>query len=307
MSSSHTARAVLFPTAMSRIYFLAIAFLVVVLQPTSAAEMKKDYVRYVGDDKAGKLDTVVVSMKKGDIKLDLIGAVHIADKSYYSALSGLFKGYDSLLFELVDGQRLKEETEGKKTEPSDKEADPAFAILRGMMTNLASYFKFQYQTEGIDYHSANFVHADVSFEEFERLQAEKHETFFTLFQKAMRAQLAIGTDKNAEPKGGQLLLALLGDSSGLKVVMARSLASADALLNAIEGEDGTAILSERNKVALRVLEQQVAAGKKNLGIFYGAAHLPDMEDRLIKMGYERTGEKWMTAWDIQPRVQSAAK
>ena len=198
---------------------------------------------------------------------------------------------------------LKDEVEGKKEAPSAKDADPAFALLRGMMTSLSTYFKFQYQTEGIDYHTANFVHADVSLDEFQQLQDEKGESFFTLFQKAIRAQLAMGADKNAEPKGSQLLLALLGDSSGLKVAMARSLASADLLLEAIEGDDGTAILSGRNQVALKVFEKQVATGKKNLGIFYGAAHLPDMERRLIKMGYERTGETWIAAWDIKPRIQ----
>ena len=293
--------------AMSRYFFAAIASCTLVFSSAFAADTKNDYVRYVGDDKAGKLDTVVVSMKKGDIKLDLIGAVHIADKSYYSALTELFKGYDSLLFELVDGQNIKDEVEGKKHEASDKDADPAFKFLRGMMTSISSYFKFQYQTDGINYHTKNFVHADVSLDEFQQMQEEKGESFFTLFQKAIRAQLEIGTDKKAEPKGSQLLLALLGDSSGLKVAMARSLASADTLLDAIEGEDGTVILAGRNKVALKVLEKETAAGKKNLGIFYGAAHLPDLESRLVKMGYERTAEKWFTAWDIKPAVQPGAK
>ncbi len=285
---------------MRRILFAVVAAISLAAGSVHAADAKKDYVRYIGDDKTGKLETVVISMKKGDVKLDLIGAVHIGDKAYYSALSELFKGYESLLFELVDGQKLKEEVEGGKEDASDKETDPAFAFIRGMMTGLSTFFKFQYQTEGIDYHSKNFVHADVSLDEFQQMQDEKGESFFKLFQKALRAQMSIGVDKNAEPKGSQLLLALLGDSSGLKVAMARSLASADALLDAIEGEEGTVILSGRNKVALRVLEKEVAAGKKNLGLFYGAAHFADMEARLVKMGYERTGERWMTAWDIQP-------
>lgn len=283
-------------------FLAALASVAFAFSPAFGADAKRDYVRYQGDDKEGTLDTIVVSMKKGDVKVDLVGAVHIGDKAYYAELTELFKSYEVLLFELVDGQNIKEELEGKKNEPTDKEAAPAFTMLKGMMTSLSSYFKFQYQTDGIDYKTANFVHADVSMEEFEDMQAAKGESFFTLFQKSLRAQLATGTDKNAEPKGSQFLLALLGDSSGLKVAMARSLASADALLEALEGEDdGTVILSGRNVVALRVFEKQVAAGKKNLGIFYGAAHLPDMEARLVKMGYERTGEKWITAWDIKPR------
>ncbi|MEK0450267.1 MAG: hypothetical protein RL088_2535 [Verrucomicrobiota bacterium] len=293
---------------MRKIFYSAVSAFCIFASPLFAKdEAKSDYVRYQGDDKAGKLETIVVSMKKGDVKVDLIGAVHIADKAYYAELTELFKTYEVLLFELVDGQSIKEELEGKKDEVSAKDNDPAFKFLRGMMTSLSSYFNFQYQTDGIDYRTANFVHADVSMEQFQKMQKDKGESFFTLYQKAVRAQLELGTDKSMEPKGGQLLLALLGDSSGLKVVMARSLAGADKLLEKIEGDSGTVILTERNKVALGVLEKQLAAGKKNLGIFYGAAHLADMEARMVKMGFERTGEKWITAWDIKPRARQQPK
>ena len=39
-----------------------------------------------------------------------------------------------------------------------------------------------------------------------------------------------------------------------------------------------------------------------LGIFYGAAHLSEMESEMEKKGYHRTGERWMNAWDIKPRA-----
>ena len=52
-----------------------------------------------------------------------------------------------------------------------------------------------------------------------------------------------------------------------------------------------------------MLDREVAAGRKNLGIFYGAAHLAEMEKDLEKRGYQRTGERWITAWDIKPRTE----
>ena len=62
------------------------------------------------------------------------------------------------------------------------------------------------------------------------------------------------------------------------------------------------ILTDRNKVALGVLRKQLKGGKKNLAIFYGAAHLPDMEKRMIeKMGFERKGMRWVAAWDLPER------
>ena len=40
----------------------------------------------------------------------------------------------------------------------------------------------------------------------------------------------------------------------------------------------------------------------NLAIFYGAAHFPDMEKRMIeKMGFERKGVRWVTAWELPAR------
>jgi hypothetical protein len=102
-----------------------------------------------------------------------------------------------------------------------------------------------------------------------------------------------------------MLLALLGDSSGLKVAMARQLASADKLVAAMEKEDGgSVIITERNNRALAIFDHEVAKGRRNLGIFYGAAHLSMLEADLEKRGYHRTGERWLTAWDIKPRVDA---
>ena len=50
--------------------------------------------------------------------------------------------------------------------------------------------------------------------------------------------------------------------------------------------------------AMKVLKEQLEAGKKNIGIFYGAAHLRDMEERLKAMKFEREGSEWRVAWDM---------
>jgi len=294
-------------------------------KPHAAA--KREYVRYSGDDRRGTLQTVIVTMKKDAVQVELVGAVHVADPGYYRALTKLFTGYEELLFELVDGQKMKRDLEGgpdpvkpkaahaplkqgefppDEDEAPAKERSPAFKIIGTLMHGFGNYFHLQYQTDGIDYHTKNFVHADVSMDEFVRLQADKGESFVDLMRKAIEAQLEVGSDRNAEPKGSQLLLALLGDSSGLKVAMARQLASAGDVVTEMEKHDGgTVIITERNRKALSVLDREVAAGRTNLAIFYGAAHLSEMEKELEKKGYHRTGERWMTAWDIKPRADQS--
>lgn len=291
---------------------------------TGPEESGRDYVRYQGDNLRGKLETVVVTLKNGaGVKVDLIGAVHIADPSYYATLMRLFSGYQALLFELVDGQKLRESVEaspkpvrrtGKpllKAPPGSPSEDaepaghnnPAFGLLRMMMSGMGTYLRLQYQTDGIDYHTKNFVHADVSMDEFVRLQEEKGESFMKLFQKAIEAQMGRTATKEEEPTGGQLLLALLGDSSGIKITMARMLAKVETIGAELGFGPDSVIVGERNRVALEIFDREVKAGRNNLAIFYGAAHLPDMELRLEKRGFHRAGERWITAWDIKPRKE----
>jgi hypothetical protein len=235
----------------------------------------------------------------------------------------LFSGYQALLFELVDGQKLRESVEappkpvrrtGKpllKAPPGSPSDDaqpaghnnPAFGVLRMMMSGIGTYLRLQYQTDGIDYHTKNFVHADVSMDEFVRLQEEKGESFMKLFQKAIEAQIGRTATKEEEPTGGQLLLALLGDSSGIKITMARMLAKVETIGAELGFGPDSVIVGERNRVALEIFDREVKAGRNNLAIFYGAAHLPDMELRLEKRGFHREGERWITAWDIKPRKE----
>jgi hypothetical protein len=65
------------------------------------------------------------------------------------------------------------------------------------------------------------------------------------------------------------------------------------------GEQGSVIITERNKKALGVLKKQLADGKKRIGIFYGAGHLNDMDERLRKdFGLEPASITWVTAWNL---------
>jgi hypothetical protein len=71
-------------------------------------------------------------------------------------------------------------------------------------------------------------------------------------------------------------------------------------MQALEGPEGSTIITERNKVALKKLAEQIASGKKKIAIFYGAGHLGDMEKRLLSNEFElkRSGEDWLDAWNL---------
>ncbi len=78
---------------------------------------------------------------------------------------------------------------------------------------------------------------------------------------------------------------------------------------ALEGPEGSTLITERNKKALEVLGKKIDSGAKRLAIFYGAGHMPDMSQRLESdFGLQRKDEQWLTAWDLRSKSkQPAAK
>ena len=82
----------------------------------------------------------------------------------------------------------------------------------------------------------------------------------------------------------------------LKLEMMKNLGNGDDQITALAGDN--VIIGDRNAKCIKVLRKQVKKGRKNIGVFYGAAHNPDLEARLLKMGYAKAGQEWLTAWDV---------
>ncbi len=249
-----------------------------------------DFIRIDEDEKAARLQTAVTRYEKNGVTVELVGAVHIGDKKYYHQLNESFDQYDALLFEMVGGENL---VDGKIPE-NGGDHDLQTKVLRQMVDSMSRFLQLSSQMKEVDYSKQHFVHADLTLEQFARKQKEKGESIFSF---------ALAAAQNAENNGvkqpdlAKLLAALLsGNSNGIKLEMIKSLGHGDDQIAAIAGEN--VIIADRNAKCLEVLTRQLEAGKKKLGIFYGAAHFPDMEKRLLELKYKRTGQEWMTAWDV---------
>ena len=96
-------------------------------------------------------------------------------------------------------------------------------------------------------------------------------------------------------------------STELKRLIGREFDSMETLMAGMESGEGTVIVTERNRIALKVMNAQIAKGRKNLAIFYGAAHLPSMEKTLKEHGFKLIKTEWLKAWSLPPEtpVQSA--
>ena len=64
------------------------------------------------------------------------------------------------------------------------------------------------------------------------------------------------------------------------------------------------ILIDRNKVVMERLKEVLPTTEGSIAIFYGAAHMEDLQERLLEeLGYERSGGRWMRAWAIRPPLR----
>jgi len=270
------------------------------------------FIRFTEDATRGRLETSVTRYENTDgVAVDFVGAVHLADPTYYKGLNTLFKGYGVVLYEMVGGEQGGDPGGQAEAAPAD---DPTANLLRGAQMMITNLLKLQHQFAGINYKAKNFVHADLSWKKFRALQAEKGESFASLLQKAMQAELEVkGKDddggENADPSDLSTLMTLLGslqtgNTSDLKLLMARQFCHAEEVIGAFEGEEGSVIIAERNKVVLAAIAEQMKKGEKKIAVFYGAGHYPDMEKRLLEQGFKRTGHAWRTAWDI-PKQKAA--
>lgn len=264
-----------------------------------------DFVRYVEKVDSGadvdQLQTVVRSYRRGATEVDLVAVIHIADPEYYRTMNELLDSYEVVLYEMVGGPFQKRDLNAA-------EADPSMAGIKVLHNLMQNMLALEYQTEGIDYDKAHFVHADADWDEYSRLMASHNQSMATLFQRAMAISMSgksipgipNSNEGNNALLGGLLQAVTSGDSDGLKRIVAPMLSEAETFISMIEGEgdDGTVIISERNKIVMRSIGEQIQAGKKSIGVFYGAGHMPDLEGRLIEKGFQPVGYKWYNAWQI---------
>lgn len=278
-----------------------LAALAAMIFPGAYAEeetVAPDFVRVSDAEMGTRLETAVTRFEKEGVSVELLGAIHIADAAYYDALEERFTKFDALLFEGIGGSSPKPAAAAEAALP---EAEAAVARkpntldgLHRIYSTAAEWLELSYQMREIDYTKANFVHADLSAAEFRRLQDQRNESILKFLLK-----LAFVAEKpEHEPSTFGIIKALiLRDADGLKFELVHSMAMADEQMAALEGDN--VIVTDRNLKCLEVLDEQIAAGKTKLGIFYGAAHFPDMEKRLIETGWKKTGEEWLTAWDVK--------
>jgi len=271
---------------------------------THDAQEAARFIRFVdAGNGEGHLDTAIVTYggPQGQ-RVDLVAAVHVADRIYYEKLQQLFESYDAVLYEMV----------------KPKHAAPTPANTRGggllsfFQRKLKSVLDLEFQLDGIHYVQPNFVHADLDAATFAKLSKDRGESVVKLLLEAMvdhqSRQRHSGGDPEATPALGlgQLFAAFMSQDSSrlLKHLLAKQLHHVESALAGLSEGKGSVLLTERNKRCIEVLEERLRKGDRSLAVFYGGAHMPDLERRLLtKLGFKRLAQRWLTAWDIKKQPE----
>jgi hypothetical protein len=269
---------------------------------TNANSDRDRYVRVKYDDQGNPLalETSIVHLVPDGsdhpgLQVDLVSAVHIAEKGYYEELNKRFANYDVVLYELVapDGTVIPKGG-------GDPNRNPLSAIQNGVKDLL----ELEYQLAGIDYTKKNFVHADLSPEQFSKSMKEKGESFWSIFMHLMAAGMAQQSANPSKSNEFDILLALFDPDRALKLkrIMAEQFADLDTVMTAFNGPDGSTLITERNKAALKGLAKEIEAGHKKIAIFYGGGHMPDMEPRACAdFHLKRQSQEWLEAWNLRDK------
>ena len=228
-----------------------------------------------------------------DMHVDLISAVHIADKSYYQHLNKIFKNYDVVLYELVaeEGTRV-----------GTQKAGEGKSLLSTIQQGMKNVLGLTFQLEEVDYSSKNFVHADISADDFKNSMEEKGESFFSMFLNMWLVSMQQQATNPDAVSDMDLMVAMFSQNRerDLKIVAAKQFMQMDPVMDAIEGDEGSTIITARNLKALKVLRQEMEKGHKKIAIFYGAAHMQEMEKVLMtEFKFKPAQVDWVDAWDLK--------
>jgi hypothetical protein len=229
------------------------------------------------------------------VRVTLVSAIHVADHAYYAQIQEVLEAHDRILFEGV----------GRGSAESSPEGLSDLEFVDTLEHELRDLIGLEFQKDGIRYGGPKWRNADLTWPEVEKQLKEKNlelvpnfalaKTLAPLAMKLLQFEKSMISASGHEQEF----------QSQLKRVMGRFLARTDeifAMLSAgKEKWRDEVLVGSRNAAALAVLDDELAKGTgKSFAIFYGAAHMKDMERRLLAAGrFTKVAERWHVAWDVR--------
>ncbi|MBI1853617.1 MAG: hypothetical protein HYR85_25040, partial [Planctomycetes bacterium] len=265
-----------------------------------AALSTANFTRYVDHGKKGAaletLDVTYLDATTG-VRVTLVSAIHVADPEYYTTIQGVLEAHDRILFEGVG--------RGDGTDEVSKADLADLEFVDTLQHELRDLIGLTFQKDGIHYGGPKWRNADLSWPQVQKELKEKNLELIPNFALAKSlgplAMKLLQFEKSMIAASGQEAMF----RERLKRTMGGFLARTDeifAMLSAgKEKWRDEVLVGSRNAAAIAALKDELEhkAGK-SFAIFYGAAHMKDMEHRLVdELHFAKVAERWVTAWDIR--------
>jgi hypothetical protein len=249
----------------------------------------------------GGLDIAVtdyVDAQSDRAPVQLVGVVHVADRPYYERIQDILDAADIVLYEAIMPEGMSFIDWRARLARNENG-------VGGFQEEIAAWFGFQHQLDAVDYSAARFVHADMTVEEFVEQGGGP-------LLKGGSLLPGVGSSDSMTAKVRDVLgrVRAFGHHAMSRPNALRSLARKmfaeaigaqkwDGALDMFPGLSDL-ILNQRNAVVMSRLEEVLPDAQGTVSIFYGAAHMWDLEKRLLALGYRRTGGRWLRAWALRP-------
>ena len=267
-------------------------------QSTADAAAATVFARVATDDldQPTALQLAIVTYSRDNdskLRVDLVSAIHIGDRAYYAELNDRFKGYDALLYELVAP---------KDTVVTHSDTRPKSFISNAQLA-MTQLLNLSFQLDEIDYKQPNFIHADLSSTELAQSMDERGESLYVYFWRVFFASINEYAKDPLGLRDWQMLSAVLSSEQDntLKTMFAYEMTDMDRLRDILGEDAGSAVIGARNQRAVDVLCDQIESGVKRVGIFYGVAHMSDLEQRLrTQLALTPHSVVWVDAWKLAP-------
>lgn len=157
------------------------------------AKSISDFIRFCDNGEDGlNLQTATITYRKPfpfsilqpNLQVDLVSAVHIADKDYFAVLQEELVAYDRVLYEMVADKDPRQTNRNPRTRWRPSRRLPGgrsrnFSIFALIQRSMACLLKLDFQLECLDYRKENWYHADLDYKTFSTLQLARGESLFS--------------------------------------------------------------------------------------------------------------------------------
>lgn len=289
------------PKIFMKKVLLSIFILIFYFIPVSAEKAEKvEFLR--STDEALQTSIYQLVSPKSNIRLKIIGVVHIGDKVYYQKIREIIKDLDYLYYEGIHvpaNTKLKAYRGGISPfalEISEEMQKNRVKEAVRKQINFVSQVDFLKPEE-------NWINADADFQQFTEI-LKSHNLGFDKLEKLLSMENSwqkeppekISINPNDPEDVSKKVAFLKKKMSEVLVKSAKELCFQEEMKTTRE-----AIILDRNKIALDFLKPQFSSTNQlELGLLYGAAHVPNFVEILTEeYNFEIESQVWLDAWNLQ--------